>query len=275
MIKTRGPKKGECNICGNFTDLTEDHTPPKGCYKPRAVELIPITDHLRAEPPKKKQISQNGVKYRTLCGHCNNNILGQECDPDLISFTNSISTILKSSINLPPILNIEAKPQNIMKSVIGHLCAQGVGRYQKGNITLPIKNYMLGSEELLPEEIKIYCWPYPYSKNILVRDCALMDLTIHEPVILWLMKFFPVSFLVTFNEPDPYKFSVLELSRWRNTKFNETVTLPFNINNVPHQYWPEAPHDNTIILYGQEAISSSEKRLTNRSSNAPAVLDSF
>src|SRR5690606_7491497 len=116
----------------------------------RAVELISITDHLRAEPPKKKQISQNGVKYRTLCGHCNNNILGQECDPHLISFTNSISTILKSSINLPPILNIEAKPQNIMKSVIGHLCAQGVGRHQKGNITLPIKNYMLGSEELLP-----------------------------------------------------------------------------------------------------------------------------
>jgi len=261
MIKTRGPKAGRCNICGSFENLTEDHTPPKGCYKPRAVELLSIIDHLKAELPKKKgTISQNGVKYKTLCGRCNNKILGTECDPEFIRFVNGIGNILKSSIALPPTIIFEAKPQKIMKALVGHLSAQGVNRFNKGSITKPIRKYFLGSNECLPTQMKIYCWPYPYNRNIMVRDCALTDLNIHEPVIVWFIKFFPIAFMITFDEPRDYRFPGLELSRWRDVGFDETVKLPFGITKIPSQHWPEAPSENSIIMYGNEAIMSFEKR---------------
>jgi hypothetical protein len=71
LIVTKGPKEGRCNICGEEGKLTEDHTPPKGCIKIKQVELHHIIQHLNAEQPQSKgRISQNGVKYRTLCARC-------------------------------------------------------------------------------------------------------------------------------------------------------------------------------------------------------------
>lgn len=261
MIRTRGSEKGECNICGDFGKLTEDHTPPKGCYKPGAVELLSIVHHLQAELPKKKgRISQNGVKYKTLCSRCNNQILGIECDPELIYFVNGISSILRSPLSLPKIITCEAKPQKIMKSVIGHLCAQGVNRYKKGQITEPIKKYFLEQEESLPENINIYCWPFPYARQIMSRDSVLRDLRASDPVSFWLLKFFPAAFLVTFDEPEGYKFPGLKFSNWRSAKYEETVRLPFAFSPVPHQYWPEAPDQHSFVMYGNEAIVSIAKR---------------
>jgi len=58
---------------------------------------------------------------------------------------------------LPAILGFEAKPQRIMRSLLGHISAQGVGRYRKGAITEPLKNYILDLAVPLPNEIRIYC----------------------------------------------------------------------------------------------------------------------
>jgi len=67
-ILTRGPKVGVCNICGTEVRLTEDHTPPKGCVRVTQVEMKGIVELLAAElPGKRRRVSQNGVKYRTLC----------------------------------------------------------------------------------------------------------------------------------------------------------------------------------------------------------------
>lgn len=115
-------------------------------------------EHLAAEPPKKAgRISQNGIKYRTLCGDCNNRLLGIEYDPEFIRFVNGIGQCLRTTMVLPAILGFEAKPLRIMRSLLGHISAQGVGRYRKGAITEPLKNYILDLAVPLPNEIRIYC----------------------------------------------------------------------------------------------------------------------
>ena len=162
LIATRGPKKGKCNICGSEGKLTEDHTPPKGCIKIKQVELHPIIVRLNADQPKRKgRLSQNGVKYRTLCAECNNKFLGHKYDPEFIKFANEVSLFLKSQIHLPSIMRVSVKPQRIMRSLLGHMCAQGVNRYEKGRMTKPISDYFLNPEKQLPEEIKIYYWVFP------------------------------------------------------------------------------------------------------------------
>ena len=128
LVETRGPKVGRCNICGTDGPLTEDHTPPKGCVRPTTVELHHI--HARLQPERVKgRISQNGVKFRTLCGRCNSHFLGAEYDPTLIKFAQDVALVLRQDILLPTTVAIRTKPQRLMRSVIGHVWAQGVNAY--------------------------------------------------------------------------------------------------------------------------------------------------
>ena len=261
IIQTRGPKFGVCNICGEVGQLTEDHTPPKGCYKPKPVELFTIIDHLAAEPPKKsKTISQNGVKYRTLCGRCNNTLLGTEYDPSFIAFVKEIGVALRSPLLLPDVLTYNIKPQRVMRALLGHMSAQGVGRYKKGTLTESLRDYILNTELPLPDPIKIYIWPYPYSRNVIVRDFAILDLKVGESVNCWFLKFFPIGFLATFDEKPGYQFPGTELSLWRSASIDQEATVPFILRPVPNQFWPEAPTEHSVLLYGKEAVMSLAKR---------------
>ncbi len=221
------------------------------------VDLHHIVEHLNATPPKSKgRLSQNGVKYRTLCGKCNNGFLGREYDPEFIAFVNRIGGYLKTHITLPPVMQVKIKPQRVMRSLLRHMCAQGVNRYEKGFITEPIASYFQNPSKPLPPEIKIYYWPFPYKNHIMARDCALTDLKVKEPVVVWFLKFFPIAFLITFEEPPGYEFKVAELSQWRNEDIDYETETPVYLNDLPHQYWPEAPSNTSIVVYGQEAIVS-------------------
>ncbi len=136
------------------------------------------------------------------------------------------------------------------------MCAQGVNRYDKGKITKPISEYFQDQNKTLPNEIKIYYWPFPYKSHTMARDCALTDLSVKKPVLVWFLKFFPIAFLITFNEPYEYNFSLTELSQWRYEGIDFEIEVPVNLNDIVHQYWPEAPSKTSIIMYGQEAIVS-------------------
>ena len=111
-IATRGSAEGECNICGSYGRLTEDHTPPKGCYRPKQVELRALIRRL-ADPSygavgPESRFSQNGVKFKTLCHRCNNGLLGAKYDPALIGFVNSVARLLNAPIDLPSEVSVSA-----------------------------------------------------------------------------------------------------------------------------------------------------------------------
>lgn len=102
-IITRGARIGPCNIRGIVGPLTEDHIPSKGVSRLSQVVILKLIDPLGVERAKKSgRISQNGVKFRTLCARCNNKRLGIHCDPTLISFTRAIRSYLDSALHLPP-----------------------------------------------------------------------------------------------------------------------------------------------------------------------------
>jgi hypothetical protein len=47
-----------------------------------------------------------------------------------------------------------------------------------------------------------------------------------------------------------------ELSQWRNEEIDYETDVPIYLKNIPHRYWPEAPSDTSMLMYGQEAIVS-------------------
>lgn len=272
LISTRGKKFGKCNICGSEGKLTEDHTPPKGCIKISQVELQHITSHLSLETPSGRgRLLQNGVRYRTLCHSCNNTYLGTKYDPPFIDFVNTVGSYLKTELYLPTSIDTEIEPQKIMRALLGHLSAQGVDRYDKGKDTLPIKNYFLDKSLPLPDFIRIYYWAFPFNNHVMVRDCSYLDLRANTPFIIWFVKFFPIAFMVTFRQPDEITLNLSELSRWRNEPIDFKAVEKVRLRNLPPQFWPEAPSDMNLIMYGQEAIVSSRyknktKTLTRKSS---------
>lgn len=193
------------------------------------------------KPAGKGRLLQDGVKYRTLCSTCNNTHLGAIYDPAFIKFVNTVGSFLKTMIVLPETILTEIEPQKIMRSLIGHLAAQGVNRYDKGKDTIPIKNYFLDTSLPLPKHIHVYYWLFPYKNHVMVRDCVFMDLRIKKPCVIWLLKFSPISFMVTFNKPDELVFNLNELSRWRKKPIDFKAAEHVKLKNLPHQFWPEGP----------------------------------
>lgn len=261
LVATRGPKHGTCNICGELGVLTEDHTPPKGCIKPTQVELRHVVEVFSATVSKgKARLSQNGIKYRTLCGRCNNSLLGHLYDPAMIELVNGVATILRSPILLPNPLSVSCQPQALMRSVIGHIAAQGVNRYRKGKHTEAIRDYLLDTSLPLPEGLKIFYWLYPWRAQVLARDAVYMGLDTDQQFAFWIMKFYPMAFLVVIDETPNFPYRVQNLDPCRQLPFSTRVNLPILLRSIPPLDWPEAPSDTSIIAYGREAISARGRK---------------
>lgn len=255
LLRTIGKKQGQCNICGETGSLTEDHSPPKSCIKPKAVQIRHIVELLSGQGVVEKgRISQNGVKFRTLCHRCNNDLLGLCYDPSLASFTKQVSKLLGSYAALPGITMIQGNPQRIMRAVFGHLAAQGVDRYLKGPETEALRNWFLNESLPLPKNIRIYYWLFPHHGSIIFRDAAYLDIPSRQVAVIWLLKFFPISFLMSWEESPQPLFSLPCLSDWDNEVVTKDVALPLPLTEIPNRYWPEAPSETSLITFGQEAM---------------------
>jgi hypothetical protein len=253
-INTKGPLHGKCNICGNLGKLTEDHTPPKCCRGIRAAELVNLATRISAEkePRDGARRFQAGVCFRTLCSRCNS-LLGGEYDPALGQFADRVRTFALSGLALPRDVTFEVLPSAIMRSVLGHLAAQGVNRYLKGAITEPLRDYILDATAPLPQSIRFYYWFYPYRSQVLVRDAARMRLSNKAVYNLWIMKFFPLAFIVTFDEPPGREFDQENLDRFGGISPSSKQNINIRLHPVVHPKWPEAPDDDTLVLYGEQA----------------------
>lgn len=255
LFATRGPKNGQCNVCGDYGPLTEDHTPPKGCLKPTQVELRHIVHLLSNEPTKERgRFSQNGVKYRTLCHGCNNTRLGTRYDPAFISFVNGVGDFLKSSLLLSPVVKVRGQPQAILRSLLGHMSAQGVSRYLKGPLTETIRDYFLDTSKPLPDGLRAFYWAYPYRPHVMFRDAAYLDIRSGSPFTMWMLKFFPIAFLLAWDEPKGLAYPIESFEPWRSVPYSTVVDMPITLRPIPPMYWPEAPTEKSMLIFGQEAM---------------------
>jgi hypothetical protein len=206
------------------------------------------------------RLSQNGVKFRTLCARCNNKFLGANYDPAFNDFSMRVGSYLKSSLALPPISYVRGKPQKIARSLLGHMSAQGVDRYLKGPHTEDIRDYFLDMAKPLPSYLDIYYWVYPYQTQVLVRDVVLKDLRLEDNAYIWIMKFFPLAFLIVWDKPKGYDYNHFpNLAKWAGLAIDDEVDMPVQLSRIPHERWPEAPEQHTFLMYGEGAMGAVVK----------------
>lgn len=261
-VVTKGPRVGTCNICGALGKLTEDHTPPKGSIRITQVEMRSIVEFLSAEPPGQRgRVSQNGVKYRTLCHCCNNERLGLQFDPEFNRFVNEVGLMVKSRFHLPNTLYVIGRPQKIVRSLVGHLMAQRVDGYRKGPHTEDLKDWFCDESRPMPGYMRVYYWVYPYKLQVLSRDSVMRNLRANDAAYFWLMKFFPIAFWVIWDSPEGYEYPRLRsFDDYRFLGPDEEVEIPVLLNEMPHERWPEAPDDERFCAFGEGAIGVIEKK---------------
>lgn len=257
-LQVRGPAFGPCGICGVPSKLTDDHIPPKGAVRISQMEMLHLVAALTADPPtKKNRISQNGVKFRTICAECNNVRLGRDTDPDLVSLTQQVAAILRSPLTLPRSLGLRIRPQRVLRAVVGHVLAYGVNRVPAGPFEDALAAYFLDTSMAIPKSFDCFYWLYPYNDQLVVRDAIRMDTRLPEDenILFKLLKFYPVAFLLTWKKPSVFNPPVPNLCDHRSTQFDSEVEAAFNLLPLPPRRWPETPDvPSACVLYGGDAM---------------------
>jgi hypothetical protein len=250
-LNTRGPLVGRCNICDKVRPLTDDHTPPKGCGKTTLIEVHSLHDKLsaseeRSELPRRFQA---GISFRSLCQDCNN-LLGGKYDPALAEMCSQVRNIVNGILRLPDEIRLQVRPQPILRSVLGHLAAQGIER----PISEWLRNYLLDRTLPLPDEIRMYYWLYPHRSQILVRDGGRLEIASRTTTVFWLMKFFPLAFMATIGEPQQRVYRLNNLDTFRDVSFSDEYPVALRLRPIVPQHWPEHPGESGAVLYGPQAV---------------------
>lgn len=158
----------KCNICGKTAKLTWDHVPPKFCFNDCYVKYNSMLG--KNDLSKKQSISQNGVKFRTICERCNNDLLGAKYDKEYKRLVDCLYNlyITKGEIAQYIILK-DLRINKIARAVVGHLLAAR-DDFCDSDIEQELRDYFLDETALPPKEFKLLYYTYIYNTIMIIRD---------------------------------------------------------------------------------------------------------
>lgn len=262
-FQNRGPKEGECNICTKHGLLTADHIPPRSIQSVSQVEMMSIISFLGSGDTKKgKLLSQDGVKFKTICTQCNNNLLGGRLDLSLISLANSVRGRLLSNVYSPVGHSFCVEINKLTRCVAGHVLAYGVDRGSDKSIyTQAMREYVLDESLLPPAGFSLFIWPFPYKETVIIRDGGITLDYFNSFATIWLVKFFPLAFMLVGDVPESWRLPYIDLFPLCTDDINYKSDLILDFDKIPDRRWPEAPGKTGMVLYGQDAMGAISRRL--------------
>jgi len=243
-----------CNICGRKSILGWDHVPPQGGIDLSSVEIRSILQRIAPDKNRNKfLLSQNGLKYRTLCGDCNNK-LGREYDPILNKFAREVGSFMKTAINLTTAVQFKTKPNVLIRAILGHMLA-AKAHYDDVLTDEAFRSFLFDTCATLPKDIYVFYWVYPFQSIVVLRNVLMLAVRgqFDEVASFDILKYFPVGYLVT----DKPKYEYLsELSAFRNLDTFADGEVPIDFHSIYEPDWPEKIDDGNVLLGGQSLASS-------------------
>lgn len=249
-----------CNVCNQpERDMAWDHVPPKGGIDLVEVEVRHMMAFLQGDnAPKKPLVSQNGVKFRTICRDCNTKF-GQRFDPSINRFGREIKRVIDSSLVMPSqTIHVREKPDRIARAVLGHLLSAKIN-VEDSAFDDEVRGFIFDDTVPIPETMNVYYWVFPFNTTIISRDVGLMEWRGGETKISVgsLLKYLPVAFFVT---REAHWEGLPNLRRLCNPKDPMFETdIPIDLGNTRAFDWPEKPEGTRAAFYGatmQEAIQA-------------------
>jgi hypothetical protein len=200
-------------------------------------------------------ISQNGVKFRTLCSTCNNEWLGTRYDPTLNDFTAKVVQVVTTTLVLPPVVHIETDPASLIRAVFGHLLA-AKGKIEDTITDQAMRAFFLDDTLVRPNGLKVFFWLHPYNNVTIIRDVAMPAVRgdfFQETGLFSILKYFPLGFVVV--NLDQYE-DLSDLTNYARISSGAPVSVPVSLTRVEHPHWPELVDDTNFLAGGQCLYSS-------------------
>lgn len=252
-VKTKREKVSQCNICLKIKSLSWDHVPPKGGIELTTMEMENLFNVFAGDGAVQIRESQNGLKFRTLCKECNE-LLGQKYDHTVNEFALSVGKYLKSNLKFPRIIHHKTNPMRLMKGILGHLVAAKI-EIDDVVFDTTVREIVLDEKAVIPEQIKIFYWVYPYNRTVIMRDFAMPSArgNFDDFGFFQTIKYFPIAYLV--SDKTRYE-GLLELTKFRDCGIDDEINLPIELDRVEHHYWPEMADQGNFVMGGQSASNS-------------------
>ena len=251
--KFKREKYSKCNICLKESEMTFDHIPPRGSIEIQPVEQENIF-HRLTQNQRKFNLSQNGVKFRTICSVCNNERLGAELDPVLNEFTKSVSLVLKSKLTFPQYIEIETQPNLLIRAILGHLLAAKI-KIDDSVIDKSIRDFVFDYNIPIPNDINIFYWIYPFQEIEIMRDFGMPSIRnkFKDIGLFSILKFFPVAYLI--SDLNEYE-NLPSLISYKTKNFEDKSNITIDLKKIKPQFWPNNIENGNFMIGGARFDSS-------------------
>lgn len=243
-LRHKGPRVERCRLCGQTAEMTWDHVPPQAGIVLQPVEIEAVYRSLTGTK-REFTISQNGLKYRTLCKPCNS-LLGAKYDPVLNDFAIGVGRYLYTEFHLPASLSYRTRPGALMRAVLGHLLATK-STTDASLVDQAFQPYVLDEQLPLPQDLYVYYCVYPYEQTVVARDFARLDTTRPRDNmgVISVLKYFPIAYMVATG---PIAYGLGDLTPFGYAAPDTWASVPINLRHIPAINWPEGIDDTTAIM---------------------------
>jgi len=249
-VKIKRERVGICNICGTEAVLSWDHVPPKGSIICDDVEVLSIANNFIKIQKPPKVLSQNGMKFRTICSKCNS-LIGGKYDVIFNSFISTLIGLICKNKGNEKHINANVNVEMLIKSVFGHMLA-AKGENENTVPDTKMKGYLLGNEDI--SDLKVHYWFYPYVVNQVIRDVLIHKIQNRQNAFVSILKLFPIAFLVT--NSDMFMGTVPVLNDYSKTSNGENAIVKLDLSLVYDYQWPIISDEDTILAGGQSINSA-------------------
>jgi len=55
----------------------------------------------------------------------------------------------------------------VLRALVRHILSHGIGLHRIGQLPSTLRDYLLDDERASPEDLRAYCWIYPYKAQIM------------------------------------------------------------------------------------------------------------
>ncbi|MFZ2863440.1 MAG: hypothetical protein WA440_01730 [Ignavibacteriaceae bacterium] len=259
MARRKHKTFGNCQICERYKKLTDDHVPPQGGIEVDAVEIKSAFNFFTKRFGNKNYfISQNGVKFTTICECCNSR-LGREYDTVLNTFSLDVNRFLTSKLSLLNSYNIETKPNRLIRGVLVHLLATK-SEIERTPFDNKVREILFDGSKPIPDDINVFYWIYPYKLTIIIRDILMPAVRgrYNDFGFFQIFKYYPIAYLVV----NKSNYSNLpSLRDYNSAKIDTVAEINIRINERKHWKWPEIVEDGNFVFLGRagtEAIKAEK-----------------
>ena len=207
-----------------------------------------------------KHKAHNGLTFKTICQDCNS-MLGGKYDSHLNDFLNRIHATLDKPITLPNPLMVRCRPTPIIKAVMGHLLASKTS-FCNSEIDRITRNYILNDNSVLPSDVHLYYWFYPYDGAIISTDrIVLSGLVDIEQANYQVLKYYPLAFNLMYGGSRMTDSRFIDLTTWNHDILDEEVEVPLYFYKVDPLF-PESDKYNKVsfVLEGRTDIMANRSK---------------